>query len=68
MAFLPPELDFETFVELIDRLYDEILIYDNNYKLLYVNRACERHYGFTREEMLSMPFHDAVNQYKAWSN
>ncbi len=68
MPYLPPDLDFATFVSLIDRLYDEILIYDDNYRLLYVNKACERHYGFTREEMLSLSFHDAVNQYKAWSN
>lgn len=68
MPYLPPALDFATFVSLIDRLYDEILIYDANYRLLYVNKACERHYGFTREEMLSLSFQDAVNQYKAWSN
>ncbi|MBU1000961.1 MAG: PAS domain S-box protein [Proteobacteria bacterium] len=45
-------LDFDTFARLIDEMHDEIIIYDNNYRMLYVNKACERHYGFTQEEMV----------------
>ena len=44
--------DFPTFFNLIDNMYDEIYITDNNYKLLYVNRACARHYGATQDEMI----------------
>ncbi len=43
-------MDFATFVRLIDNLHDEIIIYDNKYRMLYVNKACERHYGFTQEK------------------
>ncbi|MBG0791346.1 MAG: sigma 54-interacting transcriptional regulator [Desulfovibrionaceae bacterium] len=60
-------LDFETFARLIDELHDEIIIYDNNYRLLYVNKACERHYGFTQEEMVGLPFWDAVGRYAGWT-
>lgn len=61
-------LDFEEFVDLIDELHDEILIYDGNYRLLYINKACERHYGFTQEEMLGLSFWDMVKKYRGWDN
>jgi len=60
-------LDFETFARLIDELHDEVIIYDNNYRLLYVNKACERHYGFTQEEMVGVPFWEIVNKYAGWN-
>ena len=44
--------DFPTFFNLIDNMYDEIYITDNNYKLLYVNKACARHYGASQDEMI----------------
>ncbi len=59
-------LDFETFARLIDNLHDEIIIYDNNYRMLYVNKACERHYGFTQQEMINMPFWDVVQKHNSW--
>jgi len=60
-------LDFETFARLIDNLHDEVIIYDNNYRLLYVNKACQRHYGFTQEEMIGVPFWEIVNKYAGWN-
>lgn len=45
-------MDYPTFFKLIDNMYDEIYIVDNNYKLIYVNKACSRHYGATQEEMI----------------
>lgn len=60
-------LDYETFARLIDNLHDEIIIYDNNYRLLYVNQACERHYGFTQEEMVGVPFWEIVEKYAGWN-
>lgn len=60
-------LDFDTFVNIIDNLHDEIIIYDNNYKMLYVNKACERHYGFTPDRMLGLSFDDTVNTYGGWN-
>lgn len=59
-------LDFEIFARLIDNLYDEVIIYDKNYRMLYVNKACERHYGFTQEEMVGLPFWDVVEKYAGW--
>lgn len=59
-------LDFETFARLIDNLHDEVIIYDNNYRMLYVNKACERHYGFTQEEMVGLPFWEVVRRHHAW--
>lgn len=44
--------DFPTFFKLIDNMYDEIYITDNDYKLLYVNKACARHYGASQDEMI----------------
>lgn len=60
-------LDFETFARLIDNLHDEVIIYDNNYRMLYVNKACERHYGFTQEEMVGLPFWEVVDKYAGWN-
>ena len=60
-------LDFETFANLIDNMHDEVIIYDNNYRMLYVNKACERHYGFSQQELIDMPFWDVVRKHKAWN-
>ena len=45
-------MDFQTFFTIIDNMYDEIFIVDNNYKLIYVNKACQRHYGCSQDEMI----------------
>ena len=45
-------MDFPTFFNIIDNMYDEIFIVDNNYKLVYVNKACLRHYGCPQSEMI----------------
>ncbi len=45
-------LEYEMFVKLIDGLHDEINIWGSNYELLYINNACERHYGLKKEEMI----------------
>ena len=45
-------MDFDTFFNIIDNMYDEIFIVDNNYKLVYVNKACLRHYGCTQSDMI----------------
>jgi PAS domain S-box-containing protein len=56
-------LSYSEFVGLIDELYDEVLIYDNNYTIVYINKACERHYGMTQEEMVGRSFWDFQDQY-----
>ncbi|WP_147821181.1 PAS domain S-box protein [Salidesulfovibrio onnuriiensis] len=49
-------LDFATFARIIDELHDEIIVYDNNYKVVYANKACQRHYGYTQQEMIGKNF------------
>lgn len=53
MPLMPRNIDFNVFISLMDTSIDEFLIYDHNYNLLYINKDCERHYGFSQEEMLS---------------
>lgn len=63
-------LDFETFARIIDNLHDEIIVYDHNYKILYINKACERHYGFRQEEMVGKSFWHFINNNikNCWDN
>lgn len=56
-------LSYSEFVRLIDELYDEVLVYDNNYMIVYINKACERHYGMTQKEMIGRSFWDFESQY-----
>lgn len=58
-------LSFDEFRSIIDELYDEILIYDNNYNIVYINKACQRHYGMAQEEMINSNFYDFADEY--WS-
>lgn len=51
-------LEYDVFLKLIDNLHDEINIWDNNYNLLYINNACERHYGLTKEEMIGRNYYE----------
>ncbi len=57
------KIPYEVFLRIIDELYDEIIIYDNNYKIVYVNKACERHYGIKQEEMIGHSFWDFQEKY-----
>ncbi|MBN2284991.1 MAG: sigma 54-interacting transcriptional regulator [Tissierellales bacterium] len=51
-------LDYDEFFKIIDNLYDEIWVYDNNYKIIYVNKACKRHYGLEAKEIIGKNFFD----------
>lgn len=53
-------LDIETFTKLIDVMYDEVIIYDDNYNISYVNQACARHYCCTPNEMIGKNFFDFI--------
>lgn len=64
--FHPNNLSYEEFVSIIDELYDEVIIYDNNYKIVYVNKACQRHYGMSKDEMMGSSFYDFADEY--WSS
>lgn len=55
------ELDKDTFISIIDNMYDEVLIYDGNYTIVYINQACARHYSCTPDQMIGKSFFDFVN-------
>ena len=50
------------FKNLIDNLYDEIIIYDDCYNIVYINDACERHYNCTADYMIGKTFFDFISQ------
>lgn len=52
--------------DIVDHLHDEIMVYDNNYNLVYVNQAAERHYGKKAEELIGKSFSDLDETY--WGN
>lgn len=58
-------IDSESFFSMIDAMYDEVIIYDHNYKVVYINHACARHYGCSPEDMIGKKFSDFTNQ-KWW--
>lgn len=45
-------------------MYDEVLIYDRNAKIVYINQACCRHYGCAPEKMIGKSFYDFI--YDDW--
>lgn len=51
-------LDFETLIQIIDNMYDEVLIYDGSYNIVYINQACRRHYAEPPEYMIGKSFFD----------
>lgn len=59
-------LDFATFTRIIDNLHDEIIVYDHNYRIVYINKACERHYGFRQEDMIGKSFSHFVKENNCW--
>ncbi len=59
-------MDLEIFKRIIDELHDEIMIYDDAYHLLYVNKAARRHYGVGPEKLIGKDFHDLDDTY--WGN
>ena len=57
-------MNYETFFSIVDNMYDEILIYDGQYNIVYINQACSRHYGCRPEQMIGKSFFDFV--YADW--
>lgn len=57
-------MSFKEFFSIVDNMYDEILIYDKNYNIAYINKACVRHYGCNPEQMIGKSFFDFV--YDDW--
>lgn len=51
-AAIVPELDRETLKRILDNSYDEIYVTDKNGLVIYVNDACERHYGLKPADVI----------------
>ena len=58
---MEPYFDFETFLRFTDNMYDELLVYNRNCDVVYVNRACSRHYGCRPEQMIGKNFYDLIH-------
>ncbi|HHW41699.1 MAG TPA: sigma 54-interacting transcriptional regulator [Syntrophomonadaceae bacterium] len=48
----PVDLDAATLKKILDNSYDEIFVLDGNGRVIYVNNACERHYGMKVSEVI----------------
>lgn len=46
------ELTYDDLLSILDNSYDEIYVTDADGKVLYVNAACERHYGAKPEDII----------------
>ncbi len=55
-------LKYEDFIKLIDELHDEVNIWGKDLTLLYINKACERHYGLSKEEMMGKNYFDLMGK------
>lgn len=61
------EIDRSTFLNLIDNIYDEICIWDDKYKLVYINKSCYRHYGIYPDEMIGKTLDFFVDKEDYWN-
>lgn len=48
---------------ILDGMYDEFLVYDNSYNILYINKAGLRHYGTKPEDLIGRNFYDVMPKY-----
>ena len=59
-------MNYSDFKEIIDNLHDEIMVYDGDYTLVYVNQAALRHYGVPAEDLIGRRFDELADTY--WGN
>ena len=57
-------LNFDTFVSFVENMYDEIIVYDRNFTVVYINQASSRHYGCRPDQMIGKTFYDLT--YAGW--
>ncbi len=51
-------LEPEVLFSIIDCMYDEVIIYDGHYNIVYINQACKRHYSVSPDQMIGKSFFD----------
>ncbi|WP_240374034.1 sigma-54 interaction domain-containing protein [Bacillus piscicola] len=55
-------LDLETLTQILDYSSDEIFVLDGDMKIIYVNDACKKHYGLTKEEVIGKRSNELVEE------
>lgn len=61
------ELSGETFKKILDNSFDEIFVVDKDGRVIYVNRACERHYGMRVSDVLGKSVFELQNNWSPLS-
>lgn len=56
MADYNQAISQEELWRILNHLHDEIIIYDKERRLVYVNQAAQRHYGKSAEELIGTPY------------
>lgn len=56
-----PLIHYSDLKAVLDKMYDEIIILDANYRILYINNACARHYGYWPKDMLGRSLLDMMD-------
>lgn len=57
----------ETFQSLLDQAFDEILIWDKQLRLIYINNITYRHYGLHPEELIGKTLSELKDAEQLWS-
>lgn len=45
-------LDLKQFVHIVNHMRDELMVVDREYRVVYVNKACRRHYGKSPDQLI----------------
>ena len=64
---LPESLSLSALLRAVNDMHDEIMIWDSNYNVLYVNGASRRHYGMEPEDIVGKDFAYFTKVNKFWS-
>ena len=64
---LPDALNLSALLRIINEMHDEVMIWDNNYTVLYVNSPSYRHYGLVPEDLVGKDFAYFTKANKFWS-
>lgn len=56
------DLDMGTLLTILDYSSDEIFVLDENRKIIFVNNACEKHYGLKKEDVIGRLSDELVNE------
>lgn len=55
-----------TICNLINNMYDEVFVWDSNYRIAYVNEACRRHYGLSPDDLIGKSFYEMLDE-NSWN-